>query len=83
LGKDQWASLICLFTKPIHQFLKGIGLVIGCSTFPTWNTVPGLYANLMTGNVCIVKPHPKAIYPIAIFIEALSNRYDSRRGKSS
>jgi phenylacetic acid degradation protein paaN len=51
--------------KPIP---KGIGLVIGCSTFPTWNTVPGLYADLMTGNVAIVKPHPKAILPIAIFI---------------
>lgn len=47
---------------------KGIGLVIGCSTFPTWNTVPGLFANLVTGNVCIVKPHPKAILPIAIFV---------------
>ena len=29
--------------KPIP---KGVGLVIGCSTFPTWNTVPGVYANL-------------------------------------
>lgn len=51
--------------KPIP---RGVGLVIGCSTFPTWNTVPGLYADLMTGNSVIVKPHPKAILPIAIFI---------------
>lgn len=50
---------------------KGIGLVIGCSTFPVWNTVPGLYANLITGNSTIVKPHPKAILPIAIFIAEL------------
>lgn len=50
---------------------KGIGLVIGCSTFPVWNTVPGLLANLITGNVSIVKPHPKAILPIAIFIAEL------------
>ena len=56
--------------KPIP---KGIGLVIGCSTFPTWNTVPGLYADLMTGNVAIVKPHPKAVLPIAIFIAELQN----------
>ncbi len=47
---------------------KGVALVIGCSTFPTWNTVPGLYASLITGNATIVKPHPKAILPIAIFI---------------
>jgi len=51
--------------KPVS---KGIGLVIGCSTFPTWNTVPGLFANLITGNVSIVKPHPKSILPIAIVV---------------
>ncbi|HYG15489.1 MAG TPA: phenylacetic acid degradation protein PaaN [Bacteroidia bacterium] len=47
---------------------KGIGLVIGCSTFPTWNTVPGVYADLITGNSVIIKPHPKAILPIAIVV---------------
>ncbi len=47
---------------------KGIGLVIGCSTFPTWNTVPGLYADLMTGNSVIVKPHPLSVLPIAVFV---------------
>ena len=47
---------------------KGIGLVIGCSTFPTWNSVPGIYANLVTGNTVIVKPHPKAVLPIAVFV---------------
>ncbi|MCA9800559.1 MAG: phenylacetic acid degradation protein PaaN [Cyanobacteria bacterium HKST-UBA02] len=47
---------------------RGLSLSIGCSTFPTWNTVPGLYASLITGNPVIVKPHPKAIYPIAIVI---------------
>ena len=51
--------------KPIS---KGIGLVIGCSTFPTWNTVPGVFANLIAGNSVIVKPHPKSILPIAIVI---------------
>jgi phenylacetic acid degradation protein paaN len=50
---------------------KGVGLVIGCSTFPIWNTVPALFANLITGNVSIVKPHPKAILPIAIVIGEL------------
>lgn len=52
---------------------KGIGLVIGCSTFPTWNTTPGMYADLITGNSVIVKPHPKAILPIAIVIAELRN----------
>jgi len=47
---------------------KGTSLVIGCSTFPTWNTVPGMFASLATGNPVIVKPHPKAILPIAIVI---------------
>jgi len=47
---------------------KGVSVVIGCSTFPTWNTVPGLYASLVTGNPVIVKPHPGAILPIAIII---------------
>jgi phenylacetic acid degradation protein paaN len=54
--------------KPIP---KGVGLAIGCSTFPTWNTVPGVYADLITGNSVIVKPHPKAVYPIAVFIEEM------------
>jgi len=47
---------------------KGIGLVIGCSTFPTWNSVPGMYANLVTGNPVIIKSHPKAVLPMAIVV---------------
>ncbi|NOZ43022.1 MAG: phenylacetic acid degradation protein PaaN [Alphaproteobacteria bacterium] len=48
---------------------RGIGLVIGCSTFPTWNSYPGLFASLVTGNAVIVKPHPGAILPLAISVE--------------
>ena len=47
---------------------KGISVVIGCSTFPTWNSVTGIYGSLMTGNSVLVKPHPGAILPIAIFV---------------
>jgi phenylacetic acid degradation protein paaN len=47
---------------------KGISVVIGCSTFPTWNSVTGIYGSLMTGNPVIVKPHPGAILPIAIVV---------------
>ncbi len=47
---------------------KGISVVIGCSTFPTWNSVTGIYGSLITGNTVIVKPHPGAILPIAIVV---------------
>ena len=50
---------------------RGVALVIGCSTFPTWNTYPGLFAALATGNPVIVKPHPNAVLPIAISINML------------
>ncbi len=48
---------------------RGVGLVIGCSTFPTWNGYPGLFASLATGNTVIVKPHPAAILPLAITVK--------------
>jgi len=47
---------------------KGISVVIGCSTFPTWNSVTGIYGSLITGNTVIVKPHPGAILPIALVV---------------
>src|SRR6185437_12418750 len=47
---------------------RGVGLVIGCSTFPTWNSYPGIFANLATGNAVVVKPHPAAILPLAITV---------------
>jgi phenylacetic acid degradation protein paaN len=48
---------------------RGVGLVIGCNTFPTWNGYPGLFASLATGNAVIVKPHPNAILPLAISVQ--------------
>lgn len=50
---------------------RGISLVIGCSTFPTWNSYPGLFASLATGNTVVVKPHPGAILPLAITVKVL------------
>ncbi|WP_270888756.1 phenylacetic acid degradation protein PaaN [Pedococcus sp. 5OH_020] len=47
---------------------RGVALVIGCNTFPTWNGYPGLFASLVTGNPVIVKPHPRAILPLAISV---------------
>jgi phenylacetic acid degradation protein paaN len=52
---------------------KGVSVVIGCSTFPTWNSVTGIFASLMTGNPVIVKPHPGAILPIAIVVAEIQN----------
>ena len=55
---------------------KGISLVIGCSTFPTWNSLPGIYASLVTGNSVLVKPHPGAILPVAIFVAEIQKVMD-------
>lgn len=48
---------------------RGVALVIGCATFPTWNSYPALFASLATGNTVIVKPHPMAILPLAITVK--------------
>jgi phenylacetic acid degradation protein paaN len=50
---------------------RGVGVVIGCGTFPTWNTYPGLFAALATGNPVIVKPHSNAVLPAAITVRVL------------
>lgn len=47
---------------------RGVALVIGCNTFPTWNAYPGLFASLATGNPVIVKPHPRAVLPLALTV---------------
>lgn len=47
---------------------RGVAVVIGCSTFPTWNSYPGLFASLATGNPVIVKPHPNGILPLALTV---------------
>ena len=48
---------------------RGVGLVIGCCTFPTWNGFPGFFADLATGNAVVVKPHPAAILPLALLVK--------------
>ena len=48
---------------------RGIGLVICCASFPTWNAYPAMFASLSTGNPVVVKPHPIAILPMAIVAE--------------
>jgi phenylacetic acid degradation protein paaN len=56
---------------------RGIALVIGCSTFPTWNAYPGLFASFVTGNAVIVKPHPGAILPLAITVRVIREVLDA------
>jgi len=48
---------------------RGLALLIGCNTFPTWNSYPALFASMATGNAVIVKPHPAAIAPLAVTLE--------------
>lgn len=47
---------------------RGVSLLVGCNTFPTWNSYPGLFASLVTGNPVVVKPHPRAVLPLAITV---------------
>ncbi|AVZ71448.1 phenylacetic acid degradation protein PaaN [Streptomyces lunaelactis] len=48
---------------------RGVSLLIGCPDFPTWNGYPGLFASLVTGNPLIVKPHPRAVLPLALTVQ--------------
>jgi phenylacetic acid degradation protein paaN len=64
-GKDQTTTL----EKTFRIVPRGVALVIGCATFPTWNSYPAFFASLVTGNTVIVKPHPGAILPLAITVK--------------
>ncbi|MDW4904722.1 phenylacetic acid degradation protein PaaN [Streptomyces sp. ADMS] len=55
-------------TKQFTPVPRGIALLIGCNTFPTWNGYPGLFASLATGNAVLVKPHPRAVLPLALTV---------------
>ncbi|MGW5332253.1 phenylacetic acid degradation protein PaaN [Streptomyces bauhiniae] len=56
-------------TKSFTPVPRGIALMIGCNTFPTWNGYPGLFASLATGNAVLVKPHPRAVLPLALTVQ--------------
>ncbi|MFF2850102.1 phenylacetic acid degradation protein PaaN [Streptomyces sp. NPDC058001] len=56
-------------TKRFTPVGRGVALVIGCNTFPTWNGYPGLFASLATGNAVLVKPHPRAVLPLALTVQ--------------
>ncbi|MFI8995554.1 phenylacetic acid degradation protein PaaN [Streptomyces sp. NPDC053542] len=55
-------------SKTFQAVPRGVALMIGCNTFPTWNGYPGLFASLATGNPVLVKPHPRAVLPLALTV---------------
>jgi phenylacetic acid degradation protein paaN len=55
-------------SKQFTAVPRGVSLLIGCNTFPTWNGYPGLFASLATGNAVLVKPHPRAVLPLALTV---------------
>jgi len=66
--KPQGKAAPLVIEKHWRVVPRGVALVIGCNTFPTWNSYPGLFASLATGNPVIVKPHPAAILPLALTV---------------
>jgi len=67
--KPQGKQPPLVLEKRFRILPRGVALAIGCNTFPTWNSYPGLFASLATGNTAIVKPHPGAILPLALSVE--------------
>lgn len=69
--KPQGKNPSLVMKKHFELVGQGVGVVVGCGTFPTWNTYPGLFAALSTGNAVIVKPHSNAILPAAITVRTI------------
>jgi phenylacetic acid degradation protein paaN len=69
--KPQGKNPPLVMKKQFEIVGRGVAVVIGCGTFPTWNTYPGVFAALATGNAVIVKPHSNAILPAALTVQIL------------
>ncbi len=69
---SEWTKPMGKMSVTLHKKFfavpKGINATIGCSTFPLWNSLPGMFASLITGNATIAKTHPKVTLPMAIFV---------------
>ncbi|MEZ4320942.1 MAG: phenylacetic acid degradation protein PaaN [Myxococcota bacterium] len=48
---------------------RGLAAVITCASYPAWNALPALFANLATGNPVVLKPHPTCILPMAMVVQ--------------
>jgi phenylacetic acid degradation protein paaN len=69
-GKDREGKPAPLRMQKDYRIVpRGVALVIGCNTFPTWNAYPGIFASLVTGNPVVIKPHPRAVLPLAISVQ--------------
>ena len=69
--KPQGKNPAIVMKKHYEVVGRGVALVIGCGTFPTWNTYPGVFAALATGNAVVIKPHSNAVLPAAITVRTL------------
>ena len=69
--KPQGKNLPLHMKKHFEIVGRGVAVVVGCATFPTWNTYPGLFAALATGTAVIIKPHENAILPAAITVRTV------------
>jgi acyl-CoA reductase-like NAD-dependent aldehyde dehydrogenase len=52
-------------TKTFHVVPRGVGAGRRLQHVPDLELVPGLFASLATGNPVVVKPHPRAVLPLA------------------
>ncbi|MFM8178379.1 MAG: aldehyde dehydrogenase family protein, partial [Candidatus Kapaibacterium sp.] len=75
--KQEWTKpmgkMNVVLDKRYHVRPKGVNVTIGCSTFPVWNTLPGMFASLITGAATIAKAHTKVVYPIAIVVASMQH----------
>ena len=67
-SKPQGKRPPLVMDKRFNVVGRGVGLVVGCNTFPTWNSYPGLFASLATANAVLVKPARRAVLPLAITV---------------
>lgn len=67
--KPQGKNPALVMEKTFRIIPRGVALLVGCSTFPTWNGYPGLFASLATGNPVIIKPHRSVTLPHALTVE--------------
>ncbi len=49
----------------------GTALVLGSALSPNWAAYPGLFASLVAGNPALIRPHPRAILPLALTVDTL------------
>jgi phenylacetic acid degradation protein paaN len=69
--KDFGRTGVVRLKKTYRLRPRGVAVVVCCATFPLWNAYPAVFANLMTGNAAILKPHPNGILPVAMAVKRM------------